>query len=84
MLFGLGHSLVYPVLSVWMSEGVDPARRAGPQAWLNAFFNVGLYATPLPETWLVAGFGYDWTMIVLSGICSAFALFLWLRGLRAG
>lgn len=80
VLFGFGHSMIYPVLAVWVAHGVEPARRAGPQAWLNAFFNVGIYATPLPETWLVAGFGYEWTMVVLSCLCLVTACLLTLRG----
>ena len=82
ILFGFGHSMIYPVLSVWVSEGVEPSRRSGPQAWLNAFFNIGLYATPLPETWLVASFGYDWTMLFLASLCGASAGALVLRSRR--
>src|SRR5947209_4762276 len=46
ILFGTGYSLVYPLLSAWMSEGLEPSRRAGPQALLNTAFNLGLFATP--------------------------------------
>ncbi|MFO1134739.1 MAG: MFS transporter [Rhodoblastus sp.] len=76
MLFGFGHSMIYPVLAVWVTDGVEAARRAGPQAWLNAFFNLGIYATPLPETWLVAAYGYEATMIALAALAAAVALWL--------
>jgi MFS family permease len=76
MLFGTGYSLVYPLLSAWMSEGLEPSRRAGPQALLNTSFNLGLFATPYPETILISRFGYDATLYVLAGLGFATTLFL--------
>ena len=76
VLFGFGHSMIYPVLAVWVTDGVEAARRAGPQAWLNAFFNLGIYATPLPETWLVAAYGYEAAMVALAAIAAAVAIWL--------
>ena len=66
MAFGFGYSLTYPVISAWISEGLDARDRAGSQALLNAVFNIGLFAMPLPETWLVAQFGYDGALVVLA------------------
>ncbi len=80
VLFGVGHSMVYPVLSVWISEGVAPERRAGPQAWLNTFFNIGLFAAPLPETWLIYRLGYEQTMSALAGLAAFGAVWLAARG----
>jgi predicted MFS family arabinose efflux permease len=84
ILFGTGYSLVYPLLSAWMSEGLEPSRRAGPQALLNTSFNLGLFATPYPETILIAHFGYDATLYALAGLGFATAAFLIgrSRGLR--
>ncbi len=76
ILFGTGYSLVYPLLSAWMSEGLEPSRRAGPQALLNTSFNLGLFATPYPETLLIARLGYDATLYLLAGLGGATALFL--------
>ncbi|MDE2362505.1 MAG: MFS transporter [Hyphomicrobiales bacterium] len=84
IIFGLGHSLLYPVLAAWMVQGVDATRRSGPQAWLNACFNIGLYATPLPETFIVARVGYDWTMVVLAAAAAIAAATLVLRGALSG
>jgi MFS family permease len=80
IVFGLGHSLIYPVLAALMGEGIDPSKRAGPQAWLNASFNVGIYATPLPQALLVARVGYETTMLVMAAIAAAAALALFVRG----
>jgi MFS family permease len=82
ILFGTGYSLVYPLLSAWMSEGLDPSRRAGPQALLNTSFNLGLFATPYPETILISHFGYDATLYVLAGLGVATAVLLIGRSLR--
>ena len=79
IVFGLGHSLIYPVIAALMGEGVDPSQRAGPQAWLNACFNVGIYATPLPQALLVARVGYESTMLVMSLIAGVMAIFLAFR-----
>ena len=68
ILFGFGYSLTYPVISAWISEGQDARDRAGSQALLNAAFNFGLFAMPLPETWLVAAAGYEGALLVLAGI----------------
>ena len=64
--FGFGYSLTYPVISGWISEGLDASERAGPQALLNASFNIGLYVMPLPETAFVAHIGYGGAMTVLA------------------
>lgn len=76
VLFGFGHSMIYPVLAVWVTDGVEPARRSGPQAWLNAFFNLGIYATPLPETFLVAAYGYEATMVAIAALAACVAIWL--------
>lgn len=80
IVFGFGYSLTYPMLSAWMSEGVPPERRAGPQAWLNGFFNFGLFAMPLPATWLIAATDYETVMLVLAALNLAFALWMAARG----
>lgn len=82
IVFGFGYSLTYPMLSAWMSEGVAPERRAGGQAWLNGFFNFGLFAMPLPATWLIAATDYETVMLVLAACNFAFALWMAARAGR--
>lgn len=76
MLFGSGYSVVYPVLSAWISEGLNPSERAGPQALFNAVFNVGLLWMPLPITGLIALFGYGGALQILALLSLAMAAFL--------
>ena len=84
VVFGLGHSLIYPVLAALMSEGIDPSQRSGSQAWLNAGFNTGIYATPLPQALLVAQGGYEATMLALAIVAAAAAVALFARGVVVG
>lgn len=83
ILFGSGYSVVYPVLSAWISEGLNPSERAGPQALFNAVFNVGLLWMPLPITGLIALFGYAGALQALALLSLAMAAFLgWRAFLR--
>lgn len=66
--FGLGSSVLYPVVSAWISQGLDPARRAGPQAVITAIFYAGLYGMPFPLSFVVASGGYLMTEILLAAI----------------
>ncbi|VFU10739.1 Major facilitator superfamily MFS_1 [Methylocella tundrae] len=77
VLFGIGYSVVYPVLSAWMSEGVEPAERAGPQALLNTAFNIGIFLMPYPQALLIGAFGYGATAMFLAALAifAALAMF---------
>jgi MFS family permease len=80
MLFGMGYSVVYPVLSAWMSEGVEPSERAGPQALLNTAFNIGIFLMPYPQALLIGAFGYGATAMILAALallaaCALLALY---------
>lgn len=66
IVFGAGYSVVYPVLSAWVSEGLAAAERSGPQAIFNASFNAGLLLMPLPVSYGVAEFGYRGALICLA------------------
>ena len=77
ILFGVGYSVVYPVLSGWMSEGVEPAERAGPQALLNTAFNIGIFLMPYPQALLIGAVGYGGTAMLLAvlALSAAAAMF---------
>lgn len=70
--FGSGYSVVYPVVSNWMSGSLPPQERAGPQATFNAIFHIGLLWMPLPVTYLIAAIGYSGALIVLGLLGFAF------------
>jgi MFS family permease len=76
LLLGMGNSMMYPVISAWMGRGCPPAQRGGVQAIAATAFYGGIYATPWPETYMVAGFGYSATQALLGliGVAMAAAL----------
>lgn len=82
--FGVGYSLVYPVLSAWMAEGLPPSERAGPQALLNTAFNFGLFVTPYPISFVIGEFGYTAAMLALAGLGALTAAQFVAMKLRAG
>lgn len=84
ILFGSGYSVVYPVLSAWVSEGLNASERAGPQALFNAMFNIGLLWMPLPITGLVALFGYGGALQALALMALVMAGFLGWRAVMRG
>lgn len=64
--FGLGNSIMFPVVSAWLGEGLSPAERAGPQAVGTASFYFGIYAIPLPQTFMIGAWGFFATEIIFA------------------
>ena len=82
LAFGAGYSVVYPVLSAWISDGLMTGERSGPQALFNAAFNAGLLLMPLPVSYLVAGFGYSGALLGLTLLGWAMAAVLFIVSYR--
>jgi MFS family permease len=55
-VIGIGYSLEYPSLSVWISGGFAPKERAKPVALLNMVFHAGIFITPLIGGWVMDHF----------------------------
>lgn len=66
IVFGLGYSVAYPVLSVWVAELFDPQQRTTPIALFNAMFSAGILLTPWFGTYAIAVIGYGGLLEVLS------------------
>ncbi len=56
VVLGLGYSLQYPSLSVWISARFDPTDRGKPVALLNMLFHTGIFITPLIGGWVMERF----------------------------
>ena len=85
MVFGLGHSIGFPVLSAWICDGVPPEARATPLALFNATFFAAIYLVALPASLAIARFGYPPVMIATASTGLVLAVFLvmaWDRRLR--
>ena len=74
IVLGLGYSLEYPSLSVWISAKFDPADRGKPVALLNMVFHAGIFITPLIGGWVMDRFSlgtYLGFLIVLAFAAAA-------------
>jgi predicted MFS family arabinose efflux permease len=82
--FGLGYSVAYPVLSVWVAEQFDPQQRTTPIALFNAMFSAGILLTPWFGTYVIALLGYGGLLEALScaGLLLMAALLLGRRAER--
>ena len=56
IVLGLGYSMEYPSLSVWISAGFKASDRGKPVALLNIFFHAGIFITPLIGGWVMDQF----------------------------
>jgi hypothetical protein len=77
---GVGNSVMYPVLSSWMSYGLGPTQRAGVQALAATAFYFGIYAAPFPQSWLIGWIGYASTQLWLAGVCTLVGLVMIFAG----
>lgn len=73
IVLGLGYSLEYPSLSVWISARFAPSDRGKPVALLNMFFHTGIFITPLIGGWVMGRFSlgsYLGGLIVLAFVAA--------------
>ncbi|MBY0364327.1 MAG: MFS transporter, partial [Phreatobacter sp.] len=84
-VFGLGHSLGFPVLSAWICDGTPPEQRATPMAVFNAVFFAAMTLVALPASLAIGAVGYVPVMLALSASSLGLALVLvyaWSRRFR--
>jgi MFS family permease len=74
--FGVGNAIMFPVVSAWLGEGLQPSERAGPQAIGTAAFYLGIYATPFPQTFMIASWGFFATEMIFAGLAALVAMVL--------
>ena len=73
IVMGIGHSLEYPSLSVWISERFSPDDRGKPVALLNMVFHTGIFITPLIGGWIMDRFtlGFYLSFLVILSFTAA-------------
>ncbi|MGQ3353806.1 MAG: MFS transporter [Phreatobacter sp.] len=84
-VFGLGHSIGFPVLSAWICDGTPPEQRATPMAVFNATFFAAMTVIALPASLAIGAVGYVPVMIGLSVSAVGLAVVLvyaWSRRFR--
>ena len=74
--FGLGYSVAFPVLSVWVSDQFRAEQRGKPVALLSALFQFGIYAVPYIVASSAGILSLDAVMIWLSGVAGSLSVAL--------
>ena len=69
--FGIGNSVMFPVVAAWVGREVEETRRAAAQAVNNASFYFGMYALPWPQAWLIGIWGYAAVEWMWAGVATA-------------
>jgi MFS family permease len=84
-VFGLGHSVGFPVISAWICDGTPPEKRAIPLALFNATFFAAITFVALPASVAIGRFGYAPVMTVIAAtgvILAAVMVSAWMRRFR--
>jgi len=76
IILGLGYSLEYPSLSVWISARFAPSDRGKPVALLNMLFHAGIYITPLIGGWVMERFSLGAYLAVLVAVALSAAVLM--------
>lgn len=66
LLFGLGHSVAFPVLSVWAAMRFPPAERGRAVALAQLLFSGGSGTAPLLGGAAIQHLGLDWVLALLA------------------
>lgn len=84
-VFGLGHSIGFPVISAWLCDGTPPEKRAVPMALFNATFFAAINFIALPASLVIGRFGYGPSLLATATLGLMLALVLtiaWTRRFR--
>ena len=79
ILIGLGHSIAYPTLGVWVEQQFGPQQQGMPLALFNALFTLGIFALPLIGGYVIAALGMRALVLALAIACAFVALAVLLR-----
>jgi MFS family permease len=74
IILGLGYSMEYPSLSVWISARFAPSDRGKPVALLNMMFHAGIFITPLIGGWVMEKFSLGTYLAALIALALTAAL----------
>lgn len=85
LLYGLGHSVLFPSLTAWANAHIPPADRGVSTALTQSTFAIGMTVTPLAGGVVVAHYGIEplVLLLALSGFAAAAVLARRVKGLRA-
>jgi len=84
-VFGLGHSVGFPVISAWICDGTPPEKRAIPLALFNATFFAAITFVALPASVAIGRVGYVPVMVFIAAtgvVLAAIMVSAWMRRFR--
>lgn len=83
MVFGVGYSTAFPILSLWVADQFPPAERGQPMAMFTAMFQASIYGVPyLVAAMSAFAIGLPQTLLVFSIMTLAFAILIALLSRR--
>jgi len=66
VLFGLGYSVAYPTLSVWVTQQFSPDQQGMPLTLYNAVFTLGIFMLPLAGGYVIAWLGAQQMVLAMA------------------
>jgi MFS family permease len=76
-VFGLGYSMTFPVVSVWISSQFGPEARGKPVALFGMLFHFGIFALPIVGGFLSGHLPLDGLLLALAGVALLLSGMLW-------
>jgi hypothetical protein len=76
VIFGIGYSLAFPILSVWISDQFPADSRAKPIALFSALFHAGIFSLPVLVGAMSQTLSLDRILLCLAILAGAWALWL--------
>jgi len=80
LIFGLGYSFAFPVLSLWATDHYPQAQRGRPMAIFTALFQGGIFAIPLLAGVFSEALSLDVILHLLAVVSGVLALLVFVRG----
>ncbi len=68
ILFGFGHAIALPLISLWVADQFPPETRGKPMALLSALSNLAIYITPFLGGFILQHSSMTSLIVVLAGI----------------
>jgi MFS family permease len=79
IIFGLGYSTVFPVLSLWATDQFELSQRGRAMAVFTGFFQAAIFLVPLIAGSLLRVIGFAELLLTLSVISLLFGLYVMTR-----
>jgi MFS family permease len=79
VIFGLGYSTVFPVLSLWATDQFEAAERGRAMAVFTAFFQGSIFVVPLVVGAMLRVLAFGHVLLALAAISTSAGLYIMSR-----